>query len=137
MARHLPLALVQAPSRPAATALPEFAAEVRGLVADFPRTQMIIYPEYHVCGVDGATPEERTAQYNDIAEPLDGPRVRQLADLARSVGRWLLPGTVVERGPEGELWNTAVVFSPQGELVARYHRLASCESGSRRRSPRC
>jgi predicted amidohydrolase len=39
------------------------------------------------------------------------------------VGRWLLPGTVIERGPGGELWNTAVIFSPQGELVAAYHKM--------------
>ncbi len=123
MARHLRLALVQAPTRPAATAVPELADEVRGLVADFPNTQMIIYPEYHVCGVDGATPEARTAQYNEIAEPLDGPRVQALADLARSVERWLLPGTVIERGPNGELWNTAIVLSPQGEVVAKYHKM--------------
>jgi predicted amidohydrolase len=117
------MALVQAPPRPAATALPEFAEEVRGLAADFPRTRLIVYPEYHTCGVDGATPEERTARNNEIAEPLDGPRVKRLGEVAKSVGRWLLPGTVIERGPNGELWNTAVVFSPQGELVAAYHKM--------------
>jgi predicted amidohydrolase len=123
MSRPLPLALIQTAPRPAATALPEFANEVRGLAADFPRTRMIIYPEYHTCGVDGATPEERTRQFNELAEPLDGPRVRRLAEVAKDVGRWLLPGTVIERGPNGELWNTAVVFSPEGELVAAYHKM--------------
>ena len=117
------LALVQAPPRPHATALAEFADEVRGLAADFPRTQLIVYPEYHTVGVDGATPEERTAQYNAIAEPLDGPRVQRLGEIAASVGRWLLPGSVVERGPGGELFNTALVFSPEGELVATYHKM--------------
>jgi predicted amidohydrolase len=114
---------VQTAPRPAATALVELADEVRGIAADFPRTKMIVYPEYHTCGVDGATPEERTAQNNEIAEPLDGPRVKRLGEVAKSVGRWLLPGTVIERGPNGELWNTAVVFSPQGELVAAYHKM--------------
>jgi predicted amidohydrolase len=123
MPRYLPLALVQAPPRTATGALPEFAEEVRGLAADFPQTRMILYPEYHTCGIDGATPEERTAQYNEIAEPLDGPRVKALGEVAKSVGRWLVPGTIAERGPGGELWNTALVFSPEGELVASYHKM--------------
>lgn len=84
---------------------------------------MIVYPEYHTCGVDGATPDERTRQYNEIAEPLGGPRVKRLGEVAKETGRWLLPGTVIERGPGGELWNTAVVFSPEGELVAAYHKM--------------
>ncbi|MHB0980052.1 MAG: carbon-nitrogen hydrolase family protein [Thermoleophilia bacterium] len=123
MGRLLTLALMQAPPRQAETALSEFAKEVNGLAANFPQTEMIVYPEYHVCGVAGETPEERNAQFETLAEPLDGPRVRRLAEVARSVGRWLLPGTVIERGPNGELFNTAVVFSPQGELVATYRKM--------------
>lgn len=123
MARPLVMALAQAPQRQVDTALPEFADEVRDLVGGFPRTQFIMYPEYHLVGVDGTTPEERLQHYREIAEPLDGPRAKRLGALAEEVGRWLLPGTVIERGAEGELFNTAVVFSPQGELVAAYRKI--------------
>jgi formamidase len=36
---------------------------------------------------------------------------------------WLVPGSIVERSDDGRLFNTAVAFSPEGELVARYRKL--------------
>ena len=56
------------------------------------------------------------------AEPLDGPRVKLLGELAGDLGVWLMPGTVCELGEDGALYNTAVVLSPTGELVASYRK---------------
>lgn len=83
---------------------------------------MAVFPELHLCGVDalGAQAHE---QLREIAEPLDGPRVKALGELAGDLGMWLLPGTVCERGPEGQLYNTAVVFSPEGRLTASYRKI--------------
>ncbi|MFF2927355.1 carbon-nitrogen hydrolase family protein [Streptomyces celluloflavus] len=46
-----------------------------------------------------------------------------LAGLARELGIWLIPGTVLERGADGAVHNTAVVYNPQGELVADYRKI--------------
>ncbi|MFD1828905.1 carbon-nitrogen family hydrolase [Streptomyces desertarenae] len=63
------------------------------------------------------------------AEPLDGPTARAMSEAAREARVWLHAGSVVERAPgEGEggadaLYNTALVFSPGGELVRTYRKI--------------
>lgn len=57
------------------------------------------------------------------AEPLEGPRVKELKQLAADLGIWLVPGSVCERGPEGQLFNTQLVLSPEGELAGYYRKV--------------
>lgn len=89
--------------------------------AQFDVPPMVVYPEFHLCG-DAGTPEKGAAQLEATAEPMDGRRTSHLARIAGNLGVWLLPGTVCERGEDGHLYNTAPVFSPQGELVAAYRK---------------
>jgi predicted amidohydrolase len=122
MSRPLPFALVQAPPRLATDPLAGFAEDVEGVLARFPQTRLIAYPELHLCGVDGPAAESES-RLQAAAEPLDGPRVKLLAELAGDLGIWLFPGTVCERGAAGELFNTALALSPQGQLVAHYRKI--------------
>src|SRR5579875_1969682 len=123
MSRPLPLALAQVPPLAADDApLDHFARDVQELLGRFPHTRLVVYPELHLCGVSGAG-EAAEAALRDCAEPLDGPRVRVLAQLAGDLGVWLVPGSVCERGPDGELFNTALAFSPEGRLAASYRKL--------------
>lgn len=122
MSRLLPLLVAQVPSRAPDTAVETLGGDLASWLEDFPATRMVVLPEYHTCRVEGGR-DERAERYQAIAEPLDGPRVTALRDLARSAGVWLLPGTVVERGPRGELFNTALALSPDGELVASYRKV--------------
>ncbi|GAA5029898.1 carbon-nitrogen family hydrolase [Terrabacter aeriphilus] len=62
------------------------------------------------------------------AEALDGPTARALAAAAREAGVTLHGGSIVEHGapssPDGRgLWNTSLVFSPTGDLVATYRKI--------------
>src|SRR6478735_6527252 len=57
-----------------------------------------------------------------VAEPIPGPTTERLCGLAREVGKWLVPGSIYERA-EGGVYNTALVISPTGELVATYRKL--------------
>jgi formamidase len=50
-----------------------------------------------------------------------GPLTERLGELARETGLWLVPGSVYERAEEG-VYNTALVLSPQGELVTTYRK---------------
>jgi Predicted amidohydrolase len=122
VSRPLPVALAQAPPRPAAAPFSGFAEEVENLLARFPQTRLVIYPELHLCGVTGPA-GETDKQLQDAAEPLDGHRAGQLGELAGDLGIWLVPGTVCERGPHGELFNTALAFSPEGRLAAFYRKI--------------
>jgi predicted amidohydrolase len=116
MPRALAVAVVQQAPIPVAESTDRFAHDVRRVLAQFRQTHMIIYPELHLFGVD--TPE----QLREAAEPLDGARVKALAELAGDLGVWLLPGTVCEVDGN-ELYNTAVALSPDGQLVARYRKI--------------
>ncbi len=113
---------MQAPPRPPASAARELRAELTGLLADYPATRLVVYPEYHTCAVKGG-PEGRHAAYEALAEPLDGPRVTELRAIAREAGVWLLPGSVPERGEDGGLYNTSILLAPGGELAASYRKI--------------
>ncbi|GAA2788263.1 carbon-nitrogen hydrolase family protein [Saccharopolyspora taberi] len=122
MSRLLPLTLAQVPPQEATAPVSAFAAEVQRLVARYPQTRLVVYPELHLCGVEDTGPA-RTAQLQETAQPLRGPRTRQLAELAGDLGIWLVPGTVCERGEKGQLFNTALAFSPGGDLAAWYRKI--------------
>ncbi|MFG2116744.1 carbon-nitrogen family hydrolase [Streptomyces sp. NPDC048718] len=74
------------------------------------------------------------------AEPLKGPTYGMMAAAARDAGVWLHAGSIVEKVPgtststsssgggttgpgAGALYNTSLVFSPDGELVASYRKI--------------
>jgi len=60
-----------------------------------------------------------------VAEaPGDGPIQRMLADAARRHHLWLVGGTLpLASGDAGRVMNANLVFSPQGEQVARYDKI--------------
>lgn len=106
--------LVQAEPAPFDRPFDTFADELAAVLADHPGTRLVMYPELHLCGAENP---------RDTAEPLSGPRTRRLAEMAGDLGIWLVPGTVCERGPSGEVFNTALAFSPGGSLVASYRKI--------------
>lgn len=57
------------------------------------------------------------------AEPLEGPTYEAMAKAASDAGVWLHAGSVPERGPDGRLYNTSLVFSPSGDLAAAYRKI--------------
>lgn len=122
MSRYLPVALAQKPPLPASTPISEFAADVEGILHRFPQTVVVAYPELHLCGVN-ETLADKNAQLSEAAEPLHGARTKLLAELAADLNIWLLPGSVCERSEDRSLFNTALAFSPQGELVAWYRKV--------------
>jgi predicted amidohydrolase len=80
---------------------------------------LVVLPELWPCGYDPAT-LARDAEA--AAEPLEGPRGRALSAAAASSGVWLFAGTVPER--DGAcLYNTAVVYGPDGQLAAAHRKV--------------
>ncbi|MFF3339370.1 carbon-nitrogen family hydrolase [Streptomyces flavidovirens] len=57
------------------------------------------------------------------AEPLEGPTYDVMSKAAADAGVWLHAGSIVERDPEGPLYNTSLVFAPDGELVRTYRKI--------------
>ncbi len=122
MQRILPLIAAQASPRLIGEPIQAFAAEVAAAVAIQPRSKLVVYPELHLFG-DTYPDQQRTEVLQDSAEPLDGPRVNELRQLAADLGIWLVPGSVCERGPEGQLFNTQLVLSPKGDLAGYYRKV--------------
>jgi len=61
--------------------------------------------------------EEDPKNY-DLAEPIPGPTIEQMAKLAQDE-RIVLVAPIYERVVKGELYNTAVVIGPNGQLMGR------------------
>ncbi|MET1005570.1 MAG: carbon-nitrogen hydrolase family protein [Propionibacteriaceae bacterium] len=122
MSRTLSLLALQAAPRLITDPFSAFAAEVQRGLAAAPDAELLVFPELHLFG-DGDPDQHRESALQEAAEPLDGPRVRGLQELASDLGIWLVPGSVCERGPGGELFNTSLLLSPQGEIAGSYRKI--------------
>ena len=91
-----------------------FAADVRSVRSQISGPALLVYPEFHLFGTEDSPAEECDRLLRAAAEPLDSDLMAGLAAIARDVGAWLIPGSVSELGTPGEVFNTAVVFSPDG-----------------------
>jgi formamidase len=101
--------------------LARFEEHVRQASKTYASVQLVMAPELYLAAPPA--PLERTppSWLANAGVELPGPLTERLGALARETGLWLVPGTVLERVPEG-LTNTAIVISPDGELVARYRK---------------
>ncbi|HUB08507.1 MAG TPA: carbon-nitrogen hydrolase family protein [Myxococcales bacterium] len=57
------------------------------------------------------------------AEPLDGPTLTSLRELARALGITLLAGSLAERAEGGKVHNTSVLVGPDGRDLAVYRKI--------------
>lgn len=122
MQRILPLIAAQARPRLIGEPVSAFADEVKAALEAQPHSRLVVFPELHLFG-DENPDLQRTEILQESAEPLDGPRVKELKQLAKDLNIWLVPGSVCERGPEGQLYNTQLVLSPEGELAGYYRKI--------------
>lgn len=122
MQRILPLIAAQARPRLIGEPVSAFADEVKAALEAQPHSKLVVFPELHLFG-DENPDLQRTEMLQASAEPLDGPRVKELKQLAKDLNIWLVPGSVCERGPEGQLFNTQLVLSPEGELAGYYRKI--------------
>jgi predicted amidohydrolase len=82
------------------------------LMARFPWTQMVLFSELAPYG-----PLPRFAQ------PFPNHAIDQFCVDAHRHGIWLIPGSMFEKAPDGRIYNTSVVISPAGEVVATYRKM--------------
>ncbi|WP_299529823.1 carbon-nitrogen family hydrolase [uncultured Streptomyces sp.] len=87
------------------------------VVAQRGTADLVVLPELWPVGAFAYT------AFEDGAEPLEGPTHRAMAEAAAAAGVWLHAGSIVERGEDGDLYNTALVFDPRGERVAAYRKI--------------
>jgi formamidase len=122
--RTLSIAALQAAPvfRDPAATLELFRRRLAGIKATMPGVQLVLAPELHLSAQPGLL-EEQADYPQSVAVAIPGPLTEELSALALEHSVWLVPGTVFERAEDGRLHNTALAFSPEGELVARYRKV--------------
>lgn len=80
---------------------------------------VVVAPEYSMFAVSQL--DERVVA---VAQPLTGPFVTGLAEIARESGVHLVAGVVEQVAPEiPRIYNTLVALAPDGSMVARYRKV--------------
>ncbi|MFI9150926.1 carbon-nitrogen family hydrolase [Streptomyces sp. NPDC053367] len=95
------------------------------LVREQSGSDLVVLPELWTTGAFAYE------EFGREAEPLEGPTYEAMAKAASDAGVWLHAGSIPERTPsdsgsaagEGPLYNTSLVFSPSGDLVAAYRKI--------------
>lgn len=104
-----------------------FANSVRHIVStkslQGTHPSLVIFPEMHLFGTSGLSEQQHDCALESSATDFHDELTDNLKQLAEELNIWLIPGTVVEKNPEGGIYNTAPVFSPEGELVATYRKI--------------
>lgn len=85
--------------------------ETARVLTRFPWVQMVVFPELCSFGHD-----------KRLAEPMPGPTECRYQALAKKHRIWLIPGSLYERAG-ADIFNTAPVINPEGEVVARYRKM--------------
>jgi predicted amidohydrolase len=76
--------------------------------------QLLVFPEMCITGY-WHVPDLDRAGLDSLAEPIDGASVQRLKQLATSTGM-LIGAGLLERGPEGRLFNSYVAALPDGTI---------------------
>ena len=77
----------------------------------FPWVQLVMFSELSALGPDPAK-----------AESIPGPTENRFCEMAHRYGLWLLPGSIFEID-NGNMYNTASVINPLGQVVGRYRKM--------------
>lgn len=81
------------------------------LMMRYPWVQMALFSELCAFGPNPA-----------FAQPMPGPAEDAFREMAVKHGIWLVPGSMFENR-DGQIFNTAPVINPAGEVVARYRKM--------------
>jgi predicted amidohydrolase len=100
---------------PAAKARELAVAKVHEAAED--GAQLVVLPELWVHGAFDPEPWAATA------EPMHGETAQALREAAIDCGIVLHGGSIVERTPDGKLYNTSLVFDAEGEMLAGYRKI--------------
>jgi predicted amidohydrolase len=85
--------------------------QILNVMHRFPWVQLVMFGELSIFGTSLRS-----------AQPIPGPAVNHFCSLAKKHNIWLIPGSMYEMDG-GEIYNTAPVINPEGDVVARHRKL--------------
>jgi formamidase len=100
----------------------KFEREVTTAAEAWPQVDLMVFPELYLTGDEPFTGLEPQGFIDEIAEPVPGPITERIGKVAQRVRRSIVAGSIFERD-DGRIFNTALAFSRQGELVATHRKL--------------
>jgi formamidase len=106
---------------PAAT-LDRFEGYVQLGRSEFPGADLYLFPELYLTGEDPFTLDPPKDFVQEVAEEIPGPLTDRVGKMAAKARRWIVAGSIFERDGD-DVYNTALVLSPQGDLVQTYRKL--------------
>ncbi|MGO2717753.1 MAG: carbon-nitrogen hydrolase family protein [Brevibacterium aurantiacum] len=121
--RELSIGLAQRTPLHGPNVLTDLRTDVKRTLALHPDLDMLVYPELHLQGVDHLPDEEQPAALAQLAVPLDDPFVLMIGEVAAEFGIWLCPGSIGESTCTEKQYNTQLLFSPDGTLIANYRKM--------------
>lgn len=95
---------------------------IRQVSISFPWVDMLVFHELVVPGLVQFVPTDPDFDLRQSAQPIPGPLTDQLCDHARKSRKWVVPGSMWETAGES-VYNTSMVISPAGEIVAKYRKM--------------
>ena len=66
---------------------------------------------------------DRTQLLQHAVEEAEHPAVSHFCDLAATVGRWVLAGSISVAAGDGRIFNRSFLFGPDGAIAARYDKI--------------
>ena len=102
--------------------LDRFEDHVRVARRAFPDVDLMVFPELYLTGIDAFTSGDTNDWERQVAEEIPGPLTDRVAKIAAGSKRWIVAGSICERRGR-KIHNTAIAFSPEGEMVAVYRKL--------------
>ena len=89
---------------------------------NFPWIQLLVFPELIASGAAQFVPASSGESWRANIQAIPGPHSDRLCELARRIGRWIVPGSMYEAAGSA-VYNTSLVVSPAGEIVAKYRKM--------------
>jgi len=84
---------------------------LKTVASSFPWVDLVLFSELCVHGLNPF-----------LKEPIPNPTIEKFCGWAHKEKKWLIPGSFFEK--EGKkIFNTAVVISPQGKILAKYRKI--------------
>ena len=77
----------------------------------------MIFPELYLTAVDGFTSGGTGDWERRVAEEIPGPLTDRVGKIAARAKRWIVAGSINERRGK-KIHNSAIAFSPDGEIAA-------------------
>jgi formamidase len=95
--------------------LKKFENEARSTKKMYPWVDLIFTGELYLQNFG-------TDDWKEHAEPIPNDLTNRLSKLAQELDCWLVPGSFLEKEDEN-IYNTALVLNPNGEIVALYRKI--------------